>query len=96
MRLIDADELIKELKSLSIVLNGKQIFFDDAKNTVLRVIDEQPTGYDIGKVVEELEKAKYGDCEHMTCEYSDECCYVDGLNRAIEIVKQGGVGKDVE
>ena len=31
MRLIDADELIKELKSLSIVLNGKQIFFDDAK-----------------------------------------------------------------
>ena len=46
-----------------------------------------PTAYDIGKVVEELEiemKASSG--------YSAE--RVSAFNRAIEIVKQGGIGKE--
>lgn len=47
--LISRSELIEEIKSLSIVLNGKQIFSDDAKDTVLRIINEQPTAYNIDK-----------------------------------------------
>lgn len=54
--LISRSELIEEIKSLSIVLNGKQIFSDDAKDTVLRIIKEQPTAYSVGKVVKELNK----------------------------------------
>ena len=56
--LISRIELLKEIKSLSIVLNGKQIFSDDAKDTVLRIINEQPTAYSVDRVVEELEKLK--------------------------------------
>lgn len=56
MRLIDADALMEEIKPLKIVLNGKSILNDDAKDIILRVIDEQPTAYDIDKVVEELQQ----------------------------------------
>lgn len=60
-----------------------------------RDIQEQPTAYDIDKVVEELEKSSKWVNE--TNEYCDD----DGndyipLSKAIEIVKQGGVGKDVK
>ena len=56
--LISRSALIEEIKSLSIVLNGKQIFSDDAKDTVLRIINEQPTAYNIDKVVEEIKTLK--------------------------------------
>lgn len=90
--LISRSELLEELKSLKIVLNGKQIFSDDAKDTVLRIVNEQPTAYDIDKVVEKLtERSKeynsglrlHGKPEEML------------TNDAIKIVKQGGVSDDV-
>ena len=56
--LISRSELIEEIKSLSIILNGKQIFSDDAKDTVLRIIKEQPTAYSVGKVIEEIKTLK--------------------------------------
>jgi hypothetical protein len=49
-RLIDEDELVEEIKSLKIVLDGKDIFPTAAKDTVLRIISEQPTAYDPDKV----------------------------------------------
>lgn len=85
--LISRSELLEEIKSLSIVLNGKQIFSDDAKDTVLRIISEQPTAYDIGKVVEELEERK-----HEICLSDDDLeYYQNGIDDAIEIVKHGDV-----
>ena len=86
--LISRSELIEEIKSLSIVLGGKQIFYDNAKYSVLRTIDEQQTAYSVDNVVEELEmemKASSG--------YSAE--RVSAFSRAIEIVKHGGVSDDV-
>lgn len=80
MRLIDADELIQEIKPLKIILNGKSILSDDAKDTILRIIDEQPTAYDIGKVVGELEEHTHG---YLSC-------YTGAIKEAIEIVKAGG------
>ena len=47
--LISRSELMEEIKTLSIVLNGKQIFPNEAKDTVLRIINEQPTAYNIDK-----------------------------------------------
>lgn len=85
--LISRSKLIEEIKSLSIVLGGKQIFSDNAKDSVLRTIDEQPTAYSIDKVVEKLKTDSsvklYGS------QNSDN--YMIPVNRAIEIVKQGGV-----
>ena len=89
--LISRSELLEEIKSLSIVLNGKQIFSDDAKDTILRIINEQPITYSVDKVVEELEEAK-----HEICLSDDDLeYYQNGIDEAIEIVNRGGVDDDV-
>ena len=88
--LISRSALIEEIKSLSIVLNGKQIFSDDAKDTVLRIINEQPTAYDVDKVIEELELHSFElGTDTLPVHYVR-------LNEAIEIVKQGGVSDDTD
>lgn len=57
MRLIDADELKKELREFLVkdnhVNNPPTTYLD-----VLDVVEEQPTAYDIDKVVEKLEEKK--------------------------------------
>ena len=87
--LISRSELIEEIKSLSIVLNGKQIFPDYAKDTILRIINEQPTAYSIDKVIEELEEKKQNalEVEESIKEYNV-------WNDAIEIVKLHGKEKN--
>ena len=52
-----------------------------------------PTAYDIDKVFVELEKIKNKDTEIALDEAQKERCfwYAQGMNRAIEIVKGGGV-----
>ena len=93
--LISRSELLEEIKSLSIVLNGKQIFSDDAKDTVLRIINEQPTAYSVDKVVEELERIRAKKtCNKEKCD-TKEICRICVVDDAIEIVKQGGVFDDV-
>ena len=99
--LISRSELLEEIKSLSIVLNGKQIFSDDSKDTVLRIINEQPTAYSVDKVVEELEemKMRYFLTIANTGDEKSDFAYENvgnALDKAIEIVKHGIVGKDVE
>ncbi len=81
-RLIDEDELVEEIKSLKIVLDGKDIFPTAAKDTVLRIISEQPTAYDPDKVVERLE-------EHFNAT-NDKGARL-AYHHAIQIVKGGGV-----
>ena len=98
--LISRSALIEEIKSLSIVLGGKQIFSDNAKDSVLRTIDEQPTAYDIDKVVEELrqQKEEVQRLRNTCVALSDlEVCDIENVTykRAIEIVKHGGVSSDV-
>ena len=91
--LINRNTLIKEIKSLNIVLNGKQIFSDDAKDTILKIIDEQPTAYDVDKIISQLED--YGNEEidyYRNTPYENyirEC-----VSKAIEIVKQNNVSQD--
>ena len=87
--LISRSELLEEIKSLSIVLNGKQIFSDDAKDTVLRIINEQPTAYSVDKVIEELyeERTEILLSNDYECEIINYC--LDNFDNAIEIVKAG-------
>lgn len=82
MRLIDADKI--GLTDFEIVMcNGD---YKEALKMLLDKISNQPTAYDVDKVVEELEE-KIADMNF--CEYRD--AFID----AIEIVKQGGVSNDV-
>ena len=53
-RYIDADNLTEEIKSLSVFLSGNNVFNKTAKESVLRIIDEQPTAK-----VEEVKHAKW-------------------------------------
>lgn len=76
MRLIDADELVRDLMEQIPLAENVPIFKE--------IIENHPTAYDIDKVVEELfNKAEF---------YQDEnakLMQVISLNEAIEIVKQG-------
>lgn len=68
MRLIDADELNKGFKDSPV------------GSALKKLIDMQPTAYDIDKVVKELESI-----ECASGAYERKCW----LDKAIEIVKQG-------
>lgn len=82
MRLIDADELKKNLKSVTLS-NGTLL----NTNTVLLLLDKYPTAYDVDKVVEQLKTDSlvklYGSGN------SDN--HLIPVKRAIEIVKAGGI-----
>jgi hypothetical protein len=81
MRLIDADALKKDLKSVTLS-NGTLV----NTNAVLYLLEEYPTAYDPDKVVEQLEELRK-ECEDPLQEY-DPNYFID---KAIEIVKGGGV-----
>jgi hypothetical protein len=76
-RLIDADKIIDSLGN------------SDMDFAIGAVIDEQPTVFDVDKVMEQLKRDKFIESE---CILSDvHQGYNAGLNRAIEIIKGGGV-----
>nr|DAM00500.1 MAG TPA: hypothetical protein [Bacteriophage sp.] len=83
MRLIDADALKKDLKSVTLS-NGTLV----NTNAVLYLLEEYPTAYDVDKVMRQLEKDKFIDCETVLSDVHQG--YNAGLSRAIEIVKAGG------
>ena len=78
-RLIDADLLKQNCKC-----TGK---FEDHFKCVdfielAKVIDNQPTAFDVEKVVEELEKVSHEQFNHVQLVY---------LDRAVEIIRKGGI-----
>lgn len=83
MRLVDADALKKDLKSVTLS-NGTLV----NTNAVLYLLEEYPTAYDVDKVMGQLEKDKFIDCETVLSDVHQG--YNAGLSRAIEIVKAGG------
>lgn len=98
MRLIDADELKKELYQqwfMDILLtqrNSEDMFFALAQK-----IDEQPTAYNVDKVVEQLrEQQEKLETDIFAREsdnwYGQYCNGIhEGIDKAIEIIKAGGV-----
>ena len=76
----------------------------DAIQNCISCVEEQPTAYSVDRVVEELEEmihpkqlyfCKYarGGCKHLY--NNDKDCMECIVEKAIEIVKQGGVYDDV-
>lgn len=91
-RLIDADEFKKYIIQGADGILVSEKYFDLAVQMTkdfLKDIDEQPTAYDVGKVVEEL-KNEVAFTGYPICgEFDAGLC--DGLYKAIDIVKKGGV-----
>lgn len=98
MRLIDADALLEEIKSIQVVVTGLRTgkgFLNECMNnyreSVLRAIDEQPTSYDPDKVVSEIRRDSGNWYRDIDGDYVPPMIETE---KAIKIVKKGGVDKD--
>lgn len=90
--LISRSELLKEIEKYKFGAISNDAEREYIKKTILDFIICQPTAYSVDKVVEELKTDSsvklYGS------QNSDN--YMIPVNKAIEIVNQGSVRKDVE
>lgn len=95
MKLIDATVQPKSLTDY--ILKRKTTFIhalEKRNNNLLFTLlmsyfDEQPTAYDVDKVINQMEKDKFIDCETILSDIHQG--FNAGLSRAIEIGKGGGV-----
>ena len=95
MRLIDGN--IQAMFITNFILERKEKIIDILQKRdndylfalMMNYFDEQPTAYDIDKIVEELEKREEHYVEMLDWQGQSAIC------DAIEIVKQGGVSDDV-
>ena len=102
MRLIDADALLEQYNLNDATKYGNKDANQQAHSystmmlyEIADMIEDAPTAYDMDKVVEKLEEVKNKDTEIALDEAQKERCfwYAQGMNRAIEIVKGGGVNE---
>ena len=90
--LISRSELIKHFETIQLQEDAIGIDFV----AIIDEIKEQPTAYDIDKVIEELEKLADENYKAYCIAFnSDDRAEYDAYNNAIEIVKHGGVSDDV-
>lgn len=91
MRLIDADAMLKRLEEWNRSDSIDNAFYSFCLNRII----EQPTAYDVEKVVEELENAKQKNFEAYkeAADTLNIICngnVVNAYGNAIDIVKRGG------
>ena len=89
MRLIDADALIEAMKKTE--SEHENAMTCPSWWSAFNVISEQPTAYSVDKVIDEFEKLKDKGSVTKTEKLITKAC----VNKAIEIVKNGGIVKDV-
>lgn len=101
MKLIDADELILHLNDYALqeatFMHGGYGGKYDAIQECIKAVEEQPTAFDVEKVIAELEEElKLADDEKARCikenpmQFDSAKGYASGIAVAIEIVKRGG------
>lgn len=110
MRLIDADKLILHLNDYALQESPSNVeSAGDRKvsravykaiTDCIRAVDEQPTAFDLDKVVEQLKqlKMKYFLTIANTGDADKDCAYkniANAIDKAIEIVKGGGVDGEI-
>lgn len=87
MRFIDADELLKIIDKTFYTtekhnLNDLEYGFNSGLNKAIKLIEEQPTAYDVDKVVKNLEEYLSENGSEDNSGFIEIC---------IEIVKDGGI-----
>lgn len=95
--LISRSALLEEINNFSMRITGSAnamalVIMDETKKSIMRMVEEQPTAYDVDKVVERLE-AEAERWKESGEEYEDqkELGVSEGFKKAIEIVKSGGI-----
>ena len=85
MRLIDADKLIEKIDGYTRTNN---VEFNIACKYIIEVVKEQPTAFDVEKVVSELEDYKmWKELLIYDLDFRERQI----IKKAIEIAKEGGV-----
>ena len=88
MRMIDADKMLERLEVWNTSDNTDKALYNFAWNRIA----EQPTAYDVNKVIEQLDNEAANNTEFFTDDYRDD--YYRGAYaaycEAIEIVMKGG------
>lgn len=100
MRLIDADELILHLNDFMLqqspidIQDIESIHVSTVIQDCINAVEEQPTAYDVDKVIEEIEE--WTARINVIIDKSGKTGQVDviGSNKAIKIVEGGGVSGD--
>ena len=87
MGLIDADKIINRLDAVT--KDGGENVKVFSINDIKYLLNNEPTTYDVDKVVAQLERDKFIESETTLSDVHQG--YNAGLSRAIEIVKGGGV-----
>ena len=92
-KLIDVDMLIKKIDRYTRTNN---VEFNIACKYIIEVVKEQPTAFDVEKVVVQLEtqskmNLKKGLIEVLPDEARPYLKAVESFDKAIEIVKRGGI-----
>ena len=109
-RLIDADKLLETLQDLEPHCENKDYereMLNTMRDYMPKIINDEPTAYDVDKVVKQLGKLKktekdrpdscdengYGDAEQIYDDGRSQGRF-EAYRKAIEIVKSGGVDID--
>lgn len=92
--LISRSAVMKEIESLSMRITGLRAgkgvlveVMNEYRKSVLRIIDEQPTAYNVDAVVEELKSLSNAEADYYYASSND----VIDRETTIEIVREGGV-----
>ena len=101
-RLIDADLLMRKCEKWlkpKAPYEDEMVSVADIAVSTLMEIEDQPTAFDVEKVVKELEelKMRYFLTIENTGDADKDCAYLNTANaidKAIEIVKRGGVDEE--
>ena len=104
MRLIDADLLMRKCEKWlkpKAPDEDEMVSVADIAVSMLMEIEEQPTAYDVEKVIEQLNKElELADEQKRRCvienmlQFDEAKGYARGMACAIEIVKRGGVDEE--
>ena len=88
MRLINADTLADKFKQLKCEESLESMFAEE----MVKMVEAQPTAYDLDKVVEDLEELRDGNYDFNCCPYKDTNISCDKCHmiRVIDVVRSGG------
>lgn len=96
MRLIDADKLILHLNDFMLqqspidIQDIESIHVSAVIQDCIKAVEEQPTAYDVNKVIEELKEMGNEYCKSVECNGECDCCeHASMMQSAIKIVKGG-------
>lgn len=95
--LISRRELLEELKDFRMSITGSTnamalTIMEETKKSIMRIVDEQPSAYDVDKVIKSINKIGQKYCDSVECENNCEDCEHSCLMGAItNVIKSGGV-----